>query len=124
MSLIDLYDQIYIKKIKGNDHKILFDGEFSNGINKKNTVSNLIQILDQKKLLNNEKYLIKIRKNIPLKSGLGGGSMNAASILKYLIKKNKLEYSYFESSRIFNSIEHFTENSRKQTKILKKDIHD
>ena len=35
VSLIDLYDQIYIKKIKGNGHKILFDGEFSNGINKK-----------------------------------------------------------------------------------------
>ena len=25
VSLIDLYDQIYIKKIKGNGHKILFD---------------------------------------------------------------------------------------------------
>ena len=87
VSLIDLYDQIYIKKIKGNGHKILFDGEFSNGINKKNTVSNLIQILDQKRLLNNQKYLIKIRKNIPLKSGLGGGSMNAASILNYFIKE-------------------------------------
>ena len=49
---------------------------------------------------------------------------NPGRVKKYLIKKNKLEYSYFESSRIFNSIEHFTENSRKQTKILKKDIHD
>ena len=38
VSLIDLYDRIYIKKIKGNGHKILFEGEFSNGINKKNQI--------------------------------------------------------------------------------------
>ena len=51
VSLIDLHDQIYIKKIKANRHKILFDGKFSSGINKKNTVSNLVQILDQKKTI-------------------------------------------------------------------------
>ena len=30
---------------------------------------------------------ILIKKNIPVQAGLGGGSMNAASILNYLIKK-------------------------------------
>ena len=35
----------------------------------------------------NHKFLIQIDKRIPQKSGLGGGSMNAANILKYFIKK-------------------------------------
>ena len=44
-----------------------------------------------KKLLNNKKFQIKIKKNIPQQAGLGGGSMNAANILKFLIKKNLLK---------------------------------
>ena len=122
VSLIDLYDQIYIKKIKGNGHKILFDGEFSNGINKKNTVSNLIQILDQKKLLNNEKYLIKIRKNIPLKSGLGGGSMNAASILKYLIKKNNIKLKRNDIFKISSKIGSDTILGLNKSSIISKEL--
>ena len=122
VSLIDLYDQIYIKKIKGNGHKILFDGEFSNGINKKNTVSNLIQILDQKRLLNNEKYLIKITKNIPLKSGLGGGSMNAASILKYLIKKNNIKLKRNDISKISSKIGSDTILGLNKSSIISKEL--
>ena len=30
-------------------------------------------------------------KKIPSKAGLGGGSMNATNILKYLIKKQKIK---------------------------------
>ena len=45
-----------------------------------------MNILENKKLLN-KKFKIKIKKKIPNKAGLGGGSMNAANILKYLIKK-------------------------------------
>ena len=40
-----------------------------------------------KKLLNNTKFQIKIKKNIPQQAGLGGGSMNAANILNFLIKR-------------------------------------
>ena len=35
------------------------------------------------KLLKDRKFKIRIKKNIPQKAGLGGGSMNAANILKY-----------------------------------------
>ena len=38
-------------------------------------------------MLKNKKFKIKIKKNIPVQAGLGGGSMNAASILNYLIRK-------------------------------------
>jgi 4-diphosphocytidyl-2-C-methyl-D-erythritol kinase len=57
------------------------------GINSKNTVSQLLENIEKKKLLKN-KYQIIIKKNIPSKAGLGGGSMNAASILNFLLKKN------------------------------------
>ena len=76
-----------IKKIKSKNHIISFTGKFSKNIGKINTVSNLLNILDNKKLLKNNKFKIKIKKNIPVQAGLGGGSMNAASILNYLIKK-------------------------------------
>ena len=86
VSFIDLHDKILIKKIKSNKHCIIFKGKFSKKIKKENTVLKLLKILDQKKLINH-KFLIQIDKRIPQKSGLGGGSMNAANILKYFIKK-------------------------------------
>ena len=101
---IDLYDEIYLNKIKNKRHKIIFYGKFAKGINKKNTISTLMQILDKKKLLNEDKYLIKIKKNIPHKSGLGGGSINAAKILKYFIKKYKLKLNHKEILKITSKI--------------------
>ncbi len=87
VSFIELHDLIFIKKIKSKKHKIIFYGKFSKKINKKNTVTNLFKVLAEKKFLMNKKFYVKIKKNIPQKSGLGGGSMNAASILSFLIKK-------------------------------------
>ena len=87
VSFISLHDEILIKRIISKNHSIFFTGKFSKNIGKINTVSNLLSILDNKKLLKNKKFKIKIKKNIPIQAGLGGGSMNAASILNYLIKK-------------------------------------
>ena len=88
-AFVDLHDVIMIKKIQSKKHKISFSGKFSKDISKKNTVLNLLEILEKKKLLKNKKFRIKINKRIPNKAGLGGGSMNAASILRYFIK-NKI----------------------------------
>ena len=87
VSFVNYYDEILIKKIKNKNHKIQFIGKFSKGINKNNTVSKLLNILDQKKMLNNQKYLIKVIKNIPQKSGLGGGSIKASAIIKFFLSK-------------------------------------
>ena len=87
VSFISLHDEILIKRIISKNHIIFFTGKFSKNIGKINTVSNLLSILDNKKLLKNKKFKIKIKKNIPVQAGLGGGSMNAASILNYLIRK-------------------------------------
>ena len=93
VSFLKLHDEVKIKKINKKKHKIQFFGKFSKGINKENTVSKLLKILDEKNLLNNEKYFIKIKKNIPQKSGLGGGSMNASALIRFFIYKKILNLS-------------------------------
>tara|TARA_B100000131_G_scaffold302691_1_gene326078 strand:+ start:2565 stop:3413 length:849 start_codon:yes stop_codon:yes gene_type:complete len=92
VSFVKFNDEIKIKKIRKKNHKIQFIGKFSKGINKNNTVSKLLKVLDQKRLLNNNKYLIKIKKNIPQKSGLGGGSMNASAIISFFLSKKIFSY--------------------------------
>jgi 4-diphosphocytidyl-2-C-methyl-D-erythritol kinase len=84
ISFIDLYDKILIKKIKQKNHKIKFTGQFSRSITKNNTITKLFKILDEKSFLKNQKFEVIVKKNIPQKSGLGGGSMNAANVLKFL----------------------------------------
>ena len=101
---IDLYDEIYIKEIKNKIHKIKFYGEFSKNIPKLNTVSKLLKILDKKNLLKDKKFFIKIKKKIPQMSGMGGGSMNAANILNYLIKRKKIMIDTFSLTKICKEI--------------------
>ena len=87
VSFIDLHDVISIKQHDRKKHHISFYGKFSKNIGKKNTVQKLFQILDNQNLLKSKKFKVKIKKIIPQESGLGGGSMNAASVFNYLIKK-------------------------------------
>ena len=70
VSLLSLYDEIKIKKINNKNHEIKFYGKFSKGIKNNNTISKLLKILDKKKLLNNQKYLFKIKINIHQKAVL------------------------------------------------------
>tara|TARA_B100001057_G_scaffold366506_1_gene369843 strand:+ start:3472 stop:4317 length:846 start_codon:yes stop_codon:yes gene_type:complete len=99
-----LHDRIFINQIKSKSHKISFFGKFSKNIRKVNTVSKLLKILDKKELLRNKKFQIKINKKIPSKSGLGGGSMNAANILKYFVKKKIIRINKKEIIKISNLI--------------------
>tara|TARA_B100000683_G_C12039925_1_gene369912 strand:- start:13 stop:375 length:363 start_codon:yes stop_codon:yes gene_type:complete len=91
VAFASLHDQIWIEKTKNEDHQIFFKGKFSQNIGKNNTVFKLLQILDKKNLIHNQKYKITINKQIPSRAGLGGGSMNAANILKYFVKKKLLK---------------------------------
>ena len=97
---ISLHDEIFIEKINSKKHKVSFTGKFSRNIGKNNTVSKLLDILDKKKLLNNKKFKVKIKKKIPSKAGLGGGSMNASNILNYFIKKRIVKISQKEVIKI------------------------
>ena len=104
VSFIDLHDEISIQKINKKKHKVFFYGRFSKNIPNKNTISKLLELLDRQNFLKNKKYLIKIKKNIPLKSGMGGGSMNASSVLRYFINKNKLLLNTSQISQMANKI--------------------
>lgn len=85
-SWIDLADIIKIKKIKKNKDKVVFNGPFSKLVNKRNnSVNKILKQLRQAKLITNY-YSVIVTKNIPVFGGLGGGTSNAAFILKHLIK--------------------------------------
>ncbi len=88
VSLISLYDEISLREIDNRKHKILFKGKFSKKITNRNTIYKTLSILDKKKILK-KKYLVIVKKNIPVKSGMGGGSMNAATLIK-IFMKNKI----------------------------------
>ena len=104
VSFLNLSDEILIKKINDRNHKVKFVGKFSRKIPENNTITNLLYLLDDKKKLKNQKYLIKVKKNIPQKSGLGGGSMNAASVLKYFLKKQKIKLNTKDILQIISKI--------------------
>ena len=104
ISFIDLYDLIHLKKIKNENHKIIFKGKFSKNITKINTVTSLLKLLDKKNLLNNHKFEIKIIKNIPQEAGMGGGSMNAASLINFFINQKILQIKKNELKKLTSQI--------------------
>jgi len=104
VTFVNLYDLIYLRPTRLSRHKIYFSGKFSKGINSKNTISKLLQILDKKKLLNNQKFEIKIKKNIPQQSGMGGGSMNAACLINYFYNKKIIKLNKKRLINIANLI--------------------
>ena len=104
ISKISLADEILIKEINGLKNKITFNGNFSSGISNSNTISKLLKILIDQNHIKNKKFNIKIKKNIPQSSGMGGGSMNAASILNYFIKKKMIKTTKKGLIKIANKI--------------------
>ena len=93
--LINLRDKIKISKNNQKNDKIIFKGPFAKNINKSdNSIANLLQLLRRSKFISNY-YSVNVVKNIPVFSGLGGGTSNAVSVIKFLLKgrisKNILE---------------------------------
>ena len=76
ISKISLFDEIQIEKSDSNSVKQL-------GIKEDDNLVTKILLHMQKKYFT-EKISIRIKKNIPYSSGLGGGSSNAASVIKGL----------------------------------------
>ena len=104
ISFIDLHDLIYLKKITKKKHNIHFKGKFSKNIGKINTITRMLKLLDEKNLLNNQKFDIKIVKNIPQEAGMGGGSMNAASLINFFINKKILKIKKNELTKLTSQV--------------------
>ena len=104
ISFIDLHDLIHLKQISKKNHKVSFQGKYSKNINKMNTVTFLLKLLDEKNFLNNRKFAIKVVKNIPQEAGMGGGSMNAASLINFFIDKKVLKLKKNELVKLSSQI--------------------
>ena len=88
ISRINLYDEIKIQD--GNNFSVRYEGKFSPMINVNDNVTLLFNYLIENEFIKNKNYNITVIKNIPVGSGLGGGSSNTAAILNYLKKINIL----------------------------------
>ena len=126
-SWINLMDKIKIIKIKKKKDRVSFKGPFAKLVkNSDNTVYRLLEKLRELNLISNH-YSIVITKNIPIFSGLGGGTSNAAFILKYLLKNkinniliNKLEKVIGTDLKLFFCRQGFLKNLRTVIEIRKK----
>ena len=96
--LISLNDKIVIQKIFGARDIIKFEGKFKKNINKKNnSIKKALMLLRKKNYIDKKiKFKIVVKKNIPVFSGLGGGSSNAATLIKYFIKNRKINNDKIE----------------------------
>ena len=124
--LINLVDKIKIIKIKEKKDKIVFKGPFTKHIKKSNnSIINVLKLLRKLKLISSY-YYVSVIKNIPVFSGLGGGTSNAAYLLKFLLKGritknilNIVEKLIGSDLRLFFYKQGFLENL-KTIKIIKK----
>ena len=124
--LINLFDKIKIRKIDKKKDKVVFFGPFVKHIKKSNnSITNLLKLLRKLELISGY-YSVKVTKNIPVFSGLGGGTSNAASVLKFLLKGKvskkileKVEKLIGSDLRLFFHKQGFLQNLR-TIKTIKK----
>ena len=125
--LVSLFDKIKISKINKKKDKIVFKGPFVKHIKKSNnSIVNLLRLLRKLNLISTY-YSVEVIKNIPVFSGLGGGSSNAAYVLKFLLKGritknifNKIEKLIGSDLRLFFYKQAFLENLKTIKNIKKK----
>ena len=96
--LVNLFDEISLSRNKKN--VTFFKGKFKSKISKNNnSVINSLKLLKNLNIIKNS-YKIVIKKNIPVFAGLGGGTANSVSVIKYFMK-NKINE---RNIRIFEKV--------------------
>lgn len=98
----DLYDEIEIEILDDVSEEVevsFLQNEFSNLIPQQDNLAYKAARLFFEKTKLKKSCKIRINKNIPLQAGLGGGSSNAASVLKGL---NKLSGDKLNESELLN----------------------
>ena len=95
----DLYDEISIDPINSIQDQIEFTGLYSASIHQDDNL--LTKSLEEFFSGERKQYFsIKIKKNIPVGAGLGGGSSNAAALFRYLNNN----FTYSGKLRLLNSL--------------------
>ena len=104
VSHINLFDKIHISE--SSKDQIKFIGKFSKNISlKKNSIFKVMHYLRfYYPFLRKKKFNIKVEKNIPSGAGLGGGTSNAVSLLKFILKKYKLQLNKHKMKSILKKI--------------------
>ena len=83
--LLNHYDEIVIKRHKGNKDVIQFKGRFIKDINLlNNSINKTLNLLRSLSLTKNF-YKITVKKKIPIFSGLGGGTSNSFFLAKKIL---------------------------------------
>lgn len=127
--LIDLHDQIKINRSYKNKNEIYFKGDFARFVNKKNnSVKSIVKYLEKEKIFKS-KYKFTITKNIPVFSGLGGGTSNAVTIFRHFQKKkinskiiNELTKTIGSDFKLFLQKQSFQSSLAKVTNYKKSHI--
>ena len=126
--LIDLHDKIIAKKIKNKkSDQISFIGPYANNINQfNNSVRKILNLMRENRLISGY-YNIKVYKKIPVFAGFGGGTSNAATLLKNLAEKkikkkifNKIADEIGSDFRLFFKKQGYQKNLRSVTNLSKK----
>ena len=92
---LELHDSILFSELKNaSDHYVTID-DFSLGLFKYNVATSAIEKMQALYHFNN-KFRITIHKVIPMQSGLGGGSSNAATVINAVNQYLKLGLPYEE----------------------------
>ena len=95
--------QLRLVKIKKKKDEIFFKGPFIKHIKKSNnSIINLLNLLRKLKLISSY-YSLTVVKNIPVFSGLGGGTSNAAFILKFLLKGKIAKNTLYKVEKLIGS---------------------
>jgi 4-diphosphocytidyl-2-C-methyl-D-erythritol kinase len=88
----DLYDELIIEESK--DNQIIIEGQWKNNLSGSNILEKVLAKFAP--VIGERKFKIKLTKNIPIAAGLGGGSSNAAELIKFIITKFNLKLSETE----------------------------
>lgn len=97
-----LYDEIEIYKNNSNVDEIVYFDKNKKILKIKNCIiKKTLSYLREKKVIN-DYYKITIIKNIPLGGGLGGGSSNAAEVIKFALKSEGKKITRKISKLILN----------------------